>query len=434
MRSRLLIAFFLLISVVAILIGCASSGSGVPPVTGVQITLDTPTVDISPSGTINLVVHVTNATDPSVVWSVVGGDSNGTIAQDGTYSAPSSTGIYKVVAVSVQDPGAQAFTTVHVNSGVNMTLGPQNATVKVGSTRQFSATITGTGNTLVSYFVPGSGTGGEIDTTGLYTAPENPGTYQVQCTLTSDPSIVSRTLVHVVPGVDMRLTFPTTTLRTLPNSTIQLRANVTGTTDKSITWTIQEGAVAGTINSDGLFKAGATEGYYNIVGTSNADPTISVSYRVLVAPSARIRVETNKGTFILKLRPDLTPRHCANIVSLTNAGFYDGILFHRFEPGFVIQGGDPLTKTLPLDDPRVGTGGPGYTIDLELSTLKHEKYALAMARSSGVNTAGSQWYVTLAKTPSLDGQYTVFGLVDENTSVIDLLRAGDVIQKMTVVP
>lgn len=431
---RICWALFFLLSI-ALLGGCGGNGTdGGGGTTGVQIVLNTPTVSVAPGGVHTFVAAVTGATDTSVEWTVLGGPANGTITSGGVYTAPSAPGVYRVTVYSVADPGAQASAEVTVDTGINITISPQGPTVKVGSNLQFSATVTGTGNSSVRYFVPGIGTAGTIDATGLYTAPLTPGSYEVQAICRADESRISKTLVNVVPGVDMRLTSPTTLLRALYGSWIQLRANVTGTSNTTVNWSIEEGAVAGTIDANGKFVAGTTEGYYHIVGTSAADPTVSVRYTVLVAPSARVRVQTNKGTFILKLRPDQAPRHCANLVSLANDKFYDGIIFHRYEVGFVIQGGDPLTKTLPLDDPQIGSGGSGTNINFEANPLLHKKYALGMARGSSLNSASSQWYVTLTAQPSLDGQYVVFGEVDDNTAVIDQLRRGDVMQSVTVIP
>ncbi|MER3496784.1 MAG: peptidylprolyl isomerase, partial [Armatimonadota bacterium] len=96
-----------------------------------------------------------------------------------------------------------------------------------------------------------------------------------------------------------------------------------------------------------------------------------------------------RGEIIVALHPSEAPNTCANFVSLINESFYDGIIFHRYEPGFVVQGGDPLTKTLPLTDPSIGTGGPGYTIPFESNNLRNEKYSLAMARAQDLNSGGS---------------------------------------------
>ncbi len=141
------------------------------------------------------------------------------------------------------------------------------------------------------------------------------------------------------------------------------------------------------------------------------------------AKTARARIATPKGDIVFSFYPDEAPQHSAAFIKLARAGFYDGLTFHRYEPGFVIQGGDPSGN---------GTGGPGYTIDAEFSELKHVKGTVAMARSSNPNSAGSQFYIVLDDAPFLNRQYTVFGQVVEGQNVVDQIRAGDVMTKVTI--
>jgi peptidylprolyl isomerase len=127
-------------------------------------------------------------------------------------------------------------------------------------------------------------------------------------------------------------------------------------------------------------------------------------------------VKTERGDFTMQLRPDLAPEHVNSFVFLAREGFYDGVSFHRVIPGFVAQGGDP-TGT--------GSGGPGYTLPAEFSDEKFVRGTLGMARSSDPNSAGSQFYINFEATPSLDGQYTIFGNVSEGMDVVDCLTARD---------
>jgi peptidyl-prolyl cis-trans isomerase B (cyclophilin B) len=138
-------------------------------------------------------------------------------------------------------------------------------------------------------------------------------------------------------------------------------------------------------------------------------------------------IETNRGTILCTLRPDAAPQTVANFETLANSGFYDGHTFFRVEPGFVIQGGSPT------DD---ATGDVGYTVPAEIS-LKHTAGALAMARiaDSGNPTrasSGSQFYITLAAQPGLDGAYTVFGDCGGSMSVIQSIQVGDKMTKVRV--
>ena len=138
-------------------------------------------------------------------------------------------------------------------------------------------------------------------------------------------------------------------------------------------------------------------------------------------------ITTSKGNIVVSLDPSAAPQTVNNFVFLANQGFYDGLTFHRVEPGFVIQGGDPLGK---------GTGGPGYTVPAEIK-LTHVEGAIAMARlSDQVNpkreSSGSQFYITLAATPFLDGQYTAFGKVTSGMDVVKKIAVGDMIQKIVI--
>lgn len=129
-------------------------------------------------------------------------------------------------------------------------------------------------------------------------------------------------------------------------------------------------------------------------------------------------VETVRGTFQIKLRPDLAPKHVASFVFLANEHYFDGVTFHRVLPGFVAQTGDP-TGT--------GSGGPGYTIPGEFQTqVKFTRGIVGMARSTDPNSAGSQWFVMYGDAPNLDGQYTVFGeVLDDGMKVVDCLTPRD---------
>jgi peptidyl-prolyl cis-trans isomerase B (cyclophilin B) len=145
--------------------------------------------------------------------------------------------------------------------------------------------------------------------------------------------------------------------------------------------------------------------------------------------------DTSKGTFTAELFPAEAPGTVANFEKLARDGFYDGIVFHRVIPEFVVQGGDPLTKELPLDDRRIGTGGPGHHIKCETqgNPHRHVPGALSMAHA-GKDTGGSQFFIVLNEqnTRHLDGVHTVFGQVTEGLDVTRQLARGDVIHKVTI--
>lgn len=145
-------------------------------------------------------------------------------------------------------------------------------------------------------------------------------------------------------------------------------------------------------------------------------------------------IETSKGTIKVKLYPEEAPKAVANFIKLAKSGFYTGLMFHRVEPGFVIQGGDPKSKNAKPGDPGLGSGGPGWTIPDEKNTkLKHNRGAMAMAKSSAPNSAGSQFYIVIDKpAPFLDGGYTVFGQVISGQDVAEKIKVGDRIKKITI--
>ncbi len=144
-------------------------------------------------------------------------------------------------------------------------------------------------------------------------------------------------------------------------------------------------------------------------------------------------IKTNKGDIVVELAGNDAPIHVGNFVELAKSGFYDGLKYHRYVPGFVIQGGCPHTKGKSAEEVAsgqgpFGTGGPGYNIKQEYTTNpnnKHEDGALAMARSMHPDSAGSQFYLCLGPQHGLDSDYTVFGLTVEGLDVISELRAGD---------
>ena len=140
-------------------------------------------------------------------------------------------------------------------------------------------------------------------------------------------------------------------------------------------------------------------------------------------------IETARGNIVVELYPTVAPKTVANFEKLSKDGFYNNLTFHRVEPGFVVQGGDPQGT---------GMGGPGYEVPAEISpTEKHLRGTIAMARTSDqVNperkSSGSQFYICLAPAPFLDGQYTSFGAVVAGMDVVDQIKVGDKITKVVL--
>lgn len=128
------------------------------------------------------------------------------------------------------------------------------------------------------------------------------------------------------------------------------------------------------------------------------------------------RVVTNRGEFRIDLRPDLAPLAVWNFATLADRDFFDGVIFHRVVPGFVVQTGDPRAD---------GSGGPGYTVPDEVTSTTYSEGAVGLARSSAFDTGGSQWFVAVEPQPHLDGDYTLFGTVGDGMHVVKAIRRGD---------
>ena len=130
-------------------------------------------------------------------------------------------------------------------------------------------------------------------------------------------------------------------------------------------------------------------------------------------------IETTMGTLKIEFFADKAPGHVKNFKDLATKGFYNGTTFHRVIPGFMIQGGDPLTKEFPKERGKHGTGGPGYQIKAEFNDVKHVRGIVSMARSSNPDSAGSQFFIVVKDSSFLDNQYTVFGKVIEGMDIAD---------------
>ncbi|MGI9045033.1 MAG: peptidylprolyl isomerase [Gemmatimonadaceae bacterium] len=146
-------------------------------------------------------------------------------------------------------------------------------------------------------------------------------------------------------------------------------------------------------------------------------------------------IETNRGTLTAELYDKEAPKTVENFERLANDGYYDGIRFHRVIPDFVVQGGDPLSRDLPVGNAKVGTGGPGYHIDCETqgNPHKHQLGSLSMAHA-GKNTGGSQFFIVLSEgnTKHLNGVHTVFGKVTDGTDLIETIEQNDTMTRVRV--
>ena len=148
------------------------------------------------------------------------------------------------------------------------------------------------------------------------------------------------------------------------------------------------------------------------------------SNEVAADASVKASIETSKGVIELNLYSDKAPLTVANFVNLVERGYYNGLVFHRVIPDFMIQGGCPDGR---------GTGGPGYTFADEFdSSLKHDAPGILSMANAGPRTNGSQFFITHVPTPWLDGKHTVFGRVTKGQSVVDAIKGNDKINKITL--
>jgi peptidyl-prolyl cis-trans isomerase B (cyclophilin B) len=129
-------------------------------------------------------------------------------------------------------------------------------------------------------------------------------------------------------------------------------------------------------------------------------------------------IKTKFGDIEIKFFPDKAPKHVENFIKLAKSGFYNGTIFHRVIPGFMIQGGDPNTKDLNKKE-LYGMGGPGHSVKAEFNDIPHKRGIVSMARSSDPDSAGSQFFIVVEDSPFLDGKYTAFGQVVKGMGVAD---------------
>jgi peptidyl-prolyl cis-trans isomerase B (cyclophilin B) len=133
-------------------------------------------------------------------------------------------------------------------------------------------------------------------------------------------------------------------------------------------------------------------------------------------------IKTSEGEMVFEFWPDVAPKTVENFKKLAKQGFYNGTAFHRIIKGFMVQGGDPLTKD-PAQEARWGTGGPGYQIKAEFNSRSHQRGVISMARSNDPDSAGSQFFIVLGDASFLDGKYTAFGKLIKGDDVLG--KIGD---------
>jgi hypothetical protein len=236
-------------------------------VNAVSVTISPSTATLNQGGTRKFTATVAGTTNTGVTWTTTGG----TVDNSGNYTAPNTAGTYKVRATSAADSSKYAEATITVNA-VSVTISPTVATIDQGGTKQFTATVTGTTNKTVTWSAP---TGGTVGSSGNYTAPNAAGIYKVRATSAADSSKYAEATVNVNA---VSVTISPTTVTLNPGGAQKFTATVTGTTNKTVTWT----ATRGTIDSSGNYKAPSSVGSCQVKAASAADSSKSATAAVTV--------------------------------------------------------------------------------------------------------------------------------------------------------
>lgn len=159
-----------------------------------------------------------------------------------------------------------------------------------------------------------------------------------------------------------------------------------------------------------------------VAGIGQAAEAAPAGTEAVSASQARAVIKTKLGDIEIKFLPDVAPKHVENFIKLAKSGFYNGTIFHRAIPGFMIQGGDPNTKD-SLKKDAYGQGGPGHNVKAEFSDLPHKRGVVSMARAQDPDSAGSQFFIVVEESRFLDRKYTIFGEVVKGIGVADKIVA-----------
>ena len=248
----------------------------------VSVSLSPTTASLSTGAQKQFTASVSGSTNTAVTWAA----SGGTITSGGLYTAPSSAGTYTVTATSAADStkSASAVVTVSQPAQVSVSLSPTTASLSTGAQKQFTASVSGSTNTAVTW----AASGGTITSGGLYTAPSSAGTYTVTATSAADSTKSASAVVTVSQPTQVSVSLSPTTVSLSTGGQEQFTANISGTSNTAVTWS----ASGGTVSTSGLYVAPSTAGTYTIKAVSAADPTkaASATASVSVAPVVSVSV------------------------------------------------------------------------------------------------------------------------------------------------
>jgi hypothetical protein len=250
----------------------ASATVTVSAATVVSVSISPISASILTNGTQQFTATVSGSSNTAVTWSATAG----TVSSSGLFTAPATAGTYTVTATSAADNTKSAAATVTVTAAtVSVGISPTSASLTTGGTQQFTATVSGSSNTAVTW----SATGGTVSASGLYTAPSNAGTFKVTATSVADSTKSASATVTVSTAAVVSVSISPASASILTNGTQQFAASVTGSSNTAVTWS----ATGGTVSTGGFYMAPATAGKYTVMATSMADTTKSASATVTVS-------------------------------------------------------------------------------------------------------------------------------------------------------
>ncbi|MCP3063669.1 hypothetical protein LXT21_33335 [Myxococcus sp. K38C18041901] len=281
------------------LVACSDSDSG--PVT---VTPKSVTVKAGEKTTFSASVKDSKAA--RILWSVEGGDSHGSISSAGVYTAPAEAGTYTVVATNAVDTSKKDSATVTVEAvqtpTVLVKVTPEVATLGQGTSVNLTAEVSGSSITAVQWAVEGGDENGTVSSTGRYTAPDKAGTYTVTATSVADPTKQGSASITVEPVVvgEVNVTVSPATASTPWEGTVQLTAEVSGTNNLAVQWTVEGGDENGYVSSTGVYRAPKKAGTFTVTATSVADPTkkgsASITVEPIIVETVAVAVSPKTGT------------------------------------------------------------------------------------------------------------------------------------------
>lgn len=266
-----------------LLAGCGGADLVSTP-SGASVTVSPQAVlDLPPGKSVTYTAVVPGTKNQGVTWTVVGGDANGTFTgATGVYTAPLTSGTYTVVATSTENTGKAGSATAEVKAAAAVTINPGTAELWPSQSKLFTASVSGGGSQAVTWSVLGGDTHGTLTgTSGLYTAPDLPGTYTVLATSVANPTLIGKALVTVKGAVTVSLS--PSQVKLLPGATQAFTATVIGITPETVDWSVV-GANSGTIDTNGTYTAPMTGGIYTVKATSRANGISAGTATVTVSP------------------------------------------------------------------------------------------------------------------------------------------------------